>query len=93
MPFVIFILGFLIFSQTTSEFMIAGIMPSLSEAFGVSIGAVGYLISAYAAGMIIGGPILTVVLLKISLKKGLMALTVVFLIGQTVAALAGSLKS
>lgn len=86
MPFVVFILGFLIFSQTTSEFMVAGIMPSLSEEFGVSIAAIGYLISAYAVGMIAGGPILTIALLKVPLKKGLMALTLVFLIGQTIAA-------
>lgn len=87
MPFVVFILGFLIFSQTTSEFMVAGIMPSLSEEFGVSIAAIGYLISAYAIGMIVGGPILTIALLKVPLKKGLMALTLVFLIGQTIAAI------
>lgn len=86
MPFVVFILGFLIFSQTTSEFMVAGIMPSLSEEFGVSIAAIGYLISAYAVGMIVGGPILTIALLKVPLKKGLIALTLVFLIGQTIAA-------
>ncbi|GEN85284.1 MFS transporter [Oceanobacillus sojae] len=88
MPFVVFILGFLIFSQTTSEFMVAGIMPSLSEEFGVSIAAIGYLISAYAVGMIVGGPILTIALLKVPLKKGLIALTLVFLIGQTIAATA-----
>ncbi|MEF3327901.1 MFS transporter [Oceanobacillus oncorhynchi] len=86
MPFAVFILGFLIFSQTTSEFMVAGIMPSLSEEFNVSIAAIGYLISAYAVGMIAGGPILTIALLKVPLKKGLMALTLVFLIGQTIAA-------
>ncbi|MGE8205915.1 MFS transporter [Heyndrickxia sp. NPDC080065] len=88
MPFAVFILGFLIFSQTTSEFMVAGIMPSLSEEFGVSIAAVGYLISAYAVGMVIGGPILTIGLLKVSLKKALLALTIVFLIGQMIGAIA-----
>lgn len=66
--------------------MVAGIMPSLSEEFGVSIAAIGYLISAYAAGMIAGGPVLTIALLKVPLKKGLMTLTLVFLIGQTIAA-------
>ncbi len=44
-------------------------MPSLSEEFGVSIAAIGYLISAYAVGMIVGGPILTIALLKVPLKK------------------------
>ena len=30
--------------------MVAGIMPVLSEEFGVSISSIGYLISAYSAG-------------------------------------------
>lgn len=37
MPFAVYVLGLLIFAQTTSEFMVAGMMPTLSEEFGVSI--------------------------------------------------------
>ncbi|MBB3126228.1 putative MFS family arabinose efflux permease [Paenibacillus rhizosphaerae] len=88
MPLAIYVLGLMIFSMTTSEFMVAGIMPSLSEEFGVSVAAIGYLISAYAAGMIIGGPLLTVGLLKVPRKKAFLALSAVFLIGQTLGALA-----
>ncbi|OZB98277.1 MFS transporter [Paenibacillus sp. XY044] len=88
MPLAIYILGLMIFSMTTSEFMVAGIMPSLSEEFGVSVAAIGYLISAYAAGMIIGGPLLTVGLLKVPRKKAFLMLSAVFLIGQTLGAMA-----
>ena len=49
--------------------MVAGIMPVLSEEFGVSISSIGYLISAYSAGMVIGGPILTLALLKVARKS------------------------
>lgn len=56
MPFAIYVLGMMIFSMTTAEFTVAGIMPSLSNEFDVSIASVGYLITAYAAGMIVGGP-------------------------------------
>jgi len=87
-PLAIYILGLMIFSMTTSEFMVAGMMPSLSRDFGVSISAVGYLISAYAAGMIIGGPLLTVGLFKVPRKKAFMVLAIVFLAGQTLGALA-----
>ncbi|GGD81679.1 MFS transporter [Paenibacillus nasutitermitis] len=90
MPFAIYVLGLMIFSMTTSEFMVAGMMSSLSEEFGVSVAAVGYLISAYAAGMIIGGPLLTVGLLKVSRKQALLLLAVIFLAGQTLGALAAS---
>ena len=34
MPLVVYILGLTIFSLTTSEFMVAGMMPSLSTALG-----------------------------------------------------------
>ncbi|MFD2133428.1 MFS transporter [Pseudogracilibacillus auburnensis] len=90
MPFAVYILGFLIFSQTTSEFMVAGIMPSLSDEFGVSTSAIGYLISVYAAGMIIGGPLLTIGLLKMPRKKALLAITSIFLIGQALGSIASS---
>ncbi|MDR0271403.1 MFS transporter [Paenibacillus sp.] len=88
MPLAIYVLGLMIFSMTTSEFMVAGMMPSLSRDFGVSIASIGYLISAYAAGMIIGGPLLTVGLLKVPRKKALMALVFVFFVGQILGALA-----
>ncbi|MCM3040019.1 MFS transporter [Paenibacillus motobuensis] len=88
MPLVIYALGLMIFSMTTSEFMVAGMMSSLSRDFGVSIAAVGYLISAYAAGMIIGGPLLTVGLYKVPRKKAFMVLAIVFFAGQTLGALA-----
>lgn len=92
MPFAVYILGFLIFSQTTSEFMVAGIMPSLSEEFGVSTAAIGYLISVYAVGMIIGGPLLIIGLLKVPRKRALLIVTSIFLIGQSLASIATSYK-
>ncbi|KKI92794.1 MFS transporter [Bacillus sp. SA1-12] len=88
MPFAIYVLGLMIFSQTTSEFMVAGMMPSLSTEFEVSVAAIGYLVSAYAAGMIIGGPMLTVGLLKMPRKQAFLALALVFLVGQTLGAVA-----
>ncbi|MBB6670432.1 MFS transporter [Cohnella nanjingensis] len=90
MPFAIYVLGLMIFSQTTSEFMVAGMLPSLSAEFGVSIAAIGYLISAYAAGMIVGGPLLTVGLLKLPRKQAFLSLALLFLLGQSLGALAES---
>ncbi len=90
MPLVVYILGLTIFSLTTSEFMVAGMMPSLSAAFGVSIAEVGYLISIYAAGMVVGGPLLTIALLKLGVpnKRALLCLLVLYVVGGGVAAMA-----
>jgi predicted MFS family arabinose efflux permease len=90
MPIAVYMLGLLIFAMTTSEFMVGGMMPQLAEEFDVSIADIGYLISAYAAGMVIGGPLVTIGLLKVSRKKALMTLALSFLVGQTLGALATS---
>ncbi|MGO3891587.1 MAG: MFS transporter [Paenalcaligenes sp.] len=92
MPLVVYILGMTIFSLTTSEFMVAGMMPSLTQAFGVSVEQIGYLISLYAIGMVVGGPLLTVVLLRLGVpnKKALLGLLGFYAAAQSVAAMASS---
>ena len=64
MPLVVYILGLTIFAIGTSELMIAGMMPSLAATFDISIGQVGHLISYFAFGVMLGGPILTYFFLK-----------------------------
>jgi len=91
-PLVVYILGLTIFSLTTSEFMVAGMMPSLTVAFGVSVEQIGYLISLYALGMVVGGPVLTASLIKLkaSNKSALLWLLGFYAIAHSIAALAGS---
>ncbi|GAA3886053.1 MFS transporter [Saccharothrix violaceirubra] len=88
MPPAVYVLSLGIFAMTTSEFMVSGMMPSLAAGFGVSVAAVGYLVSAYAAGMVVGGPLLTVALLKVPRKNALLLLTVIFLVGTVLGAVA-----
>lgn len=90
MPIAIYMLGLMIFSMTTAEFTVAGIMTSLSKEFSVSVAKIGYLISAYAAGMIVGGPMLTLGLSKVSKKKAFLLISLLFLAGQILGALAVS---
>ncbi|MEX0633666.1 hypothetical protein M8494_23100 [Serratia ureilytica] len=81
--------------MTTSEFMVAGMMPSLTQAFGVSVTQIGTLISLYAIGMVVGGPLLTVGLLKLRVpnKKALLWLLGFYAIAQSVAASATATRS
>ncbi len=92
MPLVVYILGLTIFSITTSEFMVAGMMPSLALAMGKSVTQIGYLISLYAIGMVIGGPLITIGLLKLRVtnKKGLLWLLGFYALAQSIAAAATS---
>ncbi|WP_281177476.1 hypothetical protein [Sphingomonas taxi] len=39
------VLAITTFAMTSSEFMVAGMLPTLARAFRVSIGAIGFLIS------------------------------------------------
>jgi DHA1 family inner membrane transport protein len=88
MPSIIYLLALAIFCMTTSEFMVAGMMNELAVAFQVSVSSIGYLISAYAGAMVIGGPILTAILLRMRSKQALLFLMFVFLIGQSLGAIA-----
>ncbi|MBA8817991.1 MFS transporter [Ochrobactrum sp. P6BS-III] len=87
-PMVVYCLSLGVFALTTSELMISGMMPSLQEAFGRSIADIGNLISLYALGMMIGGPLVTVLFLalKIENKRGLLGLLIFYALAQSVAA-------
>ena len=91
MPSIIYLLALAIFCMTTSEFMVAGMMNELALAFHVSVSSIGYLISAYAGAMVIGGPILTAILLRMRSKQALLFLMFVFLIGQSLGLLLGTM--
>lgn len=88
MPIVVYILGLTIFSITTSEFMVAGIMQSLSDYFEITTAQVGYLITLYAIGMMIGGPVLTMMLLRMKIpnKTALIVVLIIYGITQVVTA-------
>ena len=78
MPAVVYILGLGIFAMTTSEFMVAGMLPELSAGLGVSISAIGYLVSAYAVAMALGGPLVSAAMARVSRPKALVALPTIF---------------
>ncbi|WP_448739206.1 MFS transporter [Agrobacterium sp. 22-222-1] len=90
MPLPVYLFSAAVFVTTTSEFMVAGIMASLSTAFGVSIGEIGYLISLFALGMTIGGPLATALLLflKVRNKPALIWLLALFVTGSVLTSIA-----
>ncbi|ETX11458.1 MFS transporter [Marinomonas ushuaiensis DSM 15871] len=76
------------FGIGTTEFMPMGLLPVIAEGVGASIPAAGLLISAYAIGVMIGAPLITLYLTKYSHKTSLLALMVVFVLGNVLSALA-----
>ncbi|MEU1019096.1 MFS transporter [Streptomyces sp. NPDC005898] len=88
MPRAVYVLALGIFAMVTSEFVVAGLMPRMAEGLHATIPEIGYLITAFAAAMALGGPCLTVALLRLRQKTALILLFGIFLIGNVLAALA-----
>ncbi|MFB8004010.1 Cmx/CmrA family chloramphenicol efflux MFS transporter [Nocardia sp. NPDC056000] len=88
MPLAIYVLGFAIFAQGTSEFMLSGLLPAMAHDLGVSIPDAGLLISAYAIGMVIGAPILAMATLRWPKRRALLTFLAVFIAAHVVGAVA-----
>ncbi|MUL43922.1 MFS transporter [Streptomonospora sp. PA3] len=73
----VFSLMLVVFSFTTGEFVIAGILPDVAAGLSVSIPAAGLLMSAYALGMIVGGPVVTVLTARLARKPLIVGLILV----------------
>ncbi|XVQ12690.1 Cmx/CmrA family chloramphenicol efflux MFS transporter [Spirillospora sp. CA-255316] len=87
MPWAIYVLGFAIFAQGTSEFMLAGLLPAMADELGVSVPTAGLLISAYAIGMVAGAPILAMATLRLARRTALLAFLGVFVLAHVAGAL------
>ena len=81
------------FAFGTTEFVIAGVLPQVSQGLDVSVPTAGYLVSGYAIGIAIGGPLLTLATARLSRKTLLLGLVVAFAFGQAACALAPDFTS
>ncbi|HEY3503986.1 MAG TPA: MFS transporter [Actinocatenispora sp.] len=90
MPRSVYVLAAGIFAMVTSEFAVAGLMPQLAEGLRVTVPQVGYLITAYAVAMALGGPFVSAALLRLRARTALAVLLAVFLAGNVLAATAPS---
>ncbi|HEY1641123.1 MAG TPA: MFS transporter [Streptosporangiaceae bacterium] len=75
------------FLMGTTEFMIAGLLPQISDALDVSEAHAGLLISIFAAGMVVGTPVMTVLTLRLPRRLTLVLALAVFAVGHVIVAL------
>ncbi|MFC4004464.1 MFS transporter [Prauserella oleivorans] len=90
MPVALFALAIGAFGIGTTEFVMMGVLPEAAADFGIDIPTAGHLISAYALGVVVGAPLLTIAALRLPRKTVLLALMGLFIGGNTLFALAPS---
>ncbi|AZO17914.1 MFS transporter [Mesorhizobium sp. M2A.F.Ca.ET.043.05.1.1] len=88
MPLALYALTAGAFGIGVTEFVIMGLLLDVSADLGVSISAAGLLISGYALGVVVGAPLLGALTGRLPRKTLLLALMVVFTVGNLACALA-----
>lgn len=76
------------FGIGVTEFAPMGMLPGIAADLGVSIPAAGLLISAYALGVLIGAPLMTLTTGRIPRRHLLIGLMAIFTLGNLMSALA-----
>ena len=76
------------FGIGTTEFTPMGLLPVIAEGVNVSIPTAGMLITAYAIGVMVGAPVMTLLFSRFGKRTALMALMAIFTIGNLLSALA-----
>lgn len=76
------------FAIGTTEFSPMGFLPQIAENLAISIPTAGMLITAYALGVMIGAPFITLWFGRFSRRKALIILMAIFTLGNLLAAIA-----
>ncbi|AGM09666.1 MFS transporter [Amycolatopsis keratiniphila] len=78
LPAGVYLLAFSLFAMGSAEFLMAGVLPSVAADLGVSLSSAGALITAFALGVVLGGPPFAVLSLKWPRRTALMTTQAVF---------------
>ncbi|MGW4394620.1 MFS transporter [Amycolatopsis nivea] len=87
MPVALLALAVGAFGIGTTEFVMMGVLPLTAADFHIDIPSAGYFISAYALGVVIGAPLLTALAVRLPRKTMLLAMMVLFTVGNALFAL------
>lgn len=88
LPWALLALAVGAFGIGTTEFAPMGLLPTIADGVGVSIPAAGLLVSAYAIGVMVGAPLMTIALARLPQRVALVLLMAVFTLGNLLSAIA-----
>lgn len=86
MPLPLYLLALAVFAMSTSEFMLAGLLPDIASDLDVPVGAAGLLTSAFALGMVVGAPLVAALARDLPGRLSLFGFVLVFLAAHVVGA-------
>ncbi len=87
---VLFALAIGAFAIGTTEFTPMGLLPVIADGMQVSIPTAGMLVSAYAVGVMVGAPVMTLLFSRFGKRAALTWLMLIFTIGNLLSAFAPS---
>lgn len=76
------------FGIGSTEFISVGLLPLMTDDFGISLSTAGLTVSIYALGVTVGAPLLTALTSRLSRKTVLLLVMTIFIIGNLTAAVA-----
>lgn len=88
MPLALLALAVSAFGIGTTEFVMMGLLPNVADDLRTSVPTAGYLVSAYAIGVVLGAPLLTGLGSRVPRKRMLLLLMALFTVGNLASALA-----
>lgn len=86
--FALFALAAGAFAIGTTEFSPMGFLPEIANGLEISISQAGLLITAYAVGVMVGAPLMTLAFNRFNRRLALMLLMVLFTVGNLLSAIA-----
>lgn len=81
---IILILTIGVFGILNTEMGFIGLIPQIAERFGVSTSTAGWLVSIFAIGIAISGPIMPLLLSKLERKKVIIIVLLIFIISNII---------
>lgn len=78
LPAGVYLLGFSLFAMGSAEFLLAGVLPQVAADLDIPLASAGFLITAFALGVVLGGPPFAVLSLRWPRRTALIATQAVF---------------
>ncbi|MEV0236562.1 Cmx/CmrA family chloramphenicol efflux MFS transporter [Nonomuraea sp. NPDC050786] len=90
LPLGVYLLAFSLFAMGSAEFLLAGVLPAIADDLQITLSSAGALISAFAAGVVVGGPPFAIMTLRWPRRTTLVATQAVFALAVASGLVTGS---